>query len=195
MPRCRRGIRRLLWCSRVYRPWDRSRGPRGGPGARKAGNLRRWPSAAGSPAPDRPLSTRLAASEFALENLRDGPHVGLAARRSHRLPYQEIDHRSLAAAVLLDLLRVVRDHFVQDAVELGGIADLPQSLALHDRAGRAPAGEHLGEDLLGELAGNFALGDHAHELAQILRGNRRFGDIAPFRLEQANEVAHHPVGG
>src|SRR6185503_10601386 len=140
------------------------------------------------------LRSRIIRLEFMLENLRDCRWIGLPAAGFHHLAQKEINHRGFPAAILFELLGIRGDHFVDDLAERAFIADLREAFALHDRLSRLASREHLRENLLGELAADFPLSDHADQFSKSSRCDWRLRDVLAGFFEGACQVTHNPVG-
>jgi hypothetical protein len=90
--------------------------------------------------------------ELALEEPAQLLRVGLALGALHPLPHKEHERVGLALAVILDGLRVRRQHLIRHALQCLNIGDLLQSLPRDQLRGIHSLLEHLDDDVLGHLA-------------------------------------------
>ena len=125
--------------------------------------------------------------------------VGLALGGLHGLADEETEHLAalgfVTGAVLLDLLGVGCQHFVEQLLDSAAVGVLHQVLGLDDRVGRAFTIGHGSEYRLRGLAVDGAVLQAKDHLAQVLGGDGRLFDLQAVLVEQAGEFAHHPVGG
>src|SRR5690606_36488669 len=94
------------------------------------------------------------ALQLLLQELVHLRRIGLAAGRLHDLADEVAEELLLAGAVLLELLRVLREHLVDRLLDRAGVGDLLEPLALDDGVGVALAVPHRLEHVLGDLAGD-----------------------------------------
>src|SRR6266403_151017 len=111
--------------------------------------------------------------EFPSQYLVERRRVRLALRRLHHLADEEAVELVLAGAILGDLVLIGRQHGVDRRLDGAGIGELRQAALGDDLARSLAALDHGGEYLLGEAAGNRAVGDEVDHLAQSFRRDRR----------------------
>ena len=75
------------------------------------------------------------------------------------------------------------------------VGHLLQPALLDDRARIAALGPHDLEHLLGDFAGDGAVGDQIEDRTELRRANRRRRDILAFLVEPAGKFVDHPIGG
>jgi hypothetical protein len=93
--------------------------------------------------------------------------LALPGHRLHRLADEEAEQLVLAAAILGDLVGVGGEDLVDLGVDRAGVAGLLEARAPR-RSRRILAGlEHDLEHLLGERAGERAVGDQAEQLGAL----------------------------
>ena len=83
---------------------------------------------------------------------------------------------SLPARYSATLSALAGQHGVDRGFDRAGVGDLAQALLLDDRAGVGAGLDHLGEHVLGDAAGDRAVGDEVDQLAKLLGRDRRLLD-------------------
>ena len=92
------------------------------------------------------------------------------------------------------LRRVGGKRGIDRGLDRARIADLPQAFGFDDRGGVGAGLNHCGEDILGDAAGNRALGDQVDQGAEPPGGDGRSlnPDLEP--IQPPAQIAHDPVG-
>src|SRR5690606_9783830 len=138
------------------------------------------------------------AVQLLLEQLIDLLRVGLAPGRLHRLADEEADHLAalglVTGTVLFDLGRVGCQHFIEHGLDGAGIGHLLEPACLNDLVGVTFTVGHGLEHHLGDLAGDGVVPDAQDHAAQLLGADRRLVDLDVRLVQQAGQLAHHPVG-
>ena len=101
----------------------------------------------------------------------------------------------LPLSVLVGLFGVVGDDLVDDGGDFAAVADLLEAFFFDDRIGVLAAVEHLVEDILGDLAGDGAVGNQVDQAAELRGTDRAVGDLQIVGVQAAEEVTGDPVGG
>ena len=135
----------------------------------------------------RPLASRVALNgdvqcesglvELPQQQRTDDVGLGAALRALHHLADQELYRGGLARAIVLDRLRILRDHLLDDAVPARPVA---RSATMPSRAtiapGASPAGKGLLQHIFRLLAADVSRVDQIKQLGQPsrrYRGSRR----------------------
>ena len=114
------------------------------------------------------------------------------------LPTSELNAFSLPARNFGDDRRVRREHVVDDLLDRAGVGDLRRPLRGDDRVGVAAvlAGPHRVEDVLGDLAGDRAVGDAPRAARRVAAARpARRAMSSSVAVERGREFAEHPVRG
>src|SRR5690606_34937087 len=117
--------------------------------------------------------------------------VRAAARAAHDLTDEEAEKSGPAASPGLRLVGVRGNHFIDDALELGGVADLPEPARVDDRSGIAALAHEYGEDLACCRAVDLVVFDQLQERGELRRIERDLVEWGVAGL--ARQLVHDPV--
>ncbi len=110
--------------------------------------------------------------------------LGAALRALHHLAYKELYGGGLTRAVVLDSLRILRDHLHDDLFKFAAVAQLRQTLTRHDLGRRVAGCEGKLQHVFGLLAADCLMLDKIKQLRQPSRGNAARADLLPGGVEQ-----------
>src|SRR3954454_15257227 len=124
----------------------------------------------------------LGSAELRLQEFVHGCRIRLASTRLHDLAHKKTEQGGFSVPVLFHLLRIGTDHLICQGLESARVGDLAKALAIHDGCWGFSRFEHLREDLLRELTGEFAGSDELYKFAEMLSTHRTIRKILSARL-------------
>src|SRR3954447_250214 len=116
------------------------------------------------PAPIRII--RISDAEFGLQQRIDGLRIGLTAPGFHRLTDEPAEHCWLLLR-LRDLVGIGCDDLIDRSFDRAGVGDLLHPAALDQGARIAALAPHDLEQVLGDLAGDRAVGDEIDDTPEL----------------------------
>src|SRR5206468_3505306 len=81
----------------------------------------------------------------------------------HHLAHEKPEQCFLARAILLELIRIGGNYFINDAVDFAGVADLNQTALFDDRRGRLARRKHFDQNVFSLFAADFSFVDQAYQ--------------------------------
>src|SRR6185369_10318201 len=119
--------------------------------------------------------------------------VCLTFRRLDHLPDEEPKQRFLPTTITRELIRIRRNHLIDQRIDLTSVAHLDQSLLVDDCERALAAAEHLDQNVFRLLSADLSFVDQTDKRAQLFSRNRRLSRCLAGRFEFAQQLRTDPI--